>query len=960
MAMLGSVVKGGAMAALVWSLVLVAQSPAAATCAGDCDADDTVTVDELVLMVNVALDSVGVERCSAGDTSGDGEISVDEIVASVDRALLGCGFISTPPCTKESCRACTAADTLCQPAQNGSYCCTLNGGFFGNPPATPPAGVNDPLDGCRFSGIYANPTPGAGNGCWSVAGEGTCHTQYVCLSGATPPPPGTATNTPAGATPTATPPGGATATSTATPNSSSPTPTATPGGGSSLYQSIGIGADWGAHWSASTTNIDPRDNQDDAAFPPEICLVANAGFQSVRLYGEPAQTWMAVVNGVQAYNQGTLSCVPGQQGPPSQPLSVVYEASICGPDPGSLPWNGAVTPATIGSVTCRPVAGQQEPVSFQASVQAEVLKLKQVLRYAGGAFADTVKLVFVGNEILFSSGSCNSGGAACSDSADCGANGPCNIAHYCSGTLSGTQAQAKTCNVQADCGAVDGPNGLCTDITNGQALAYAYDQIQSALAAVLGAGNVPPITMSIQVDVMTGTTPGLPAASAPVLWSRQQLAKSFPAKVIAVNAYPDQWGLVPAGGSVPPYPSCIEAGNAVNGSVLVGPCAGDPNAYADPVTGTLAHSIDTDVQLLTRYYPGYQVMFAETGWHTDGTCAEYNDSGASATRYSPAAAGTYLQALYQYVAGKQIPLLVFELFDQKTKTCTGNPPAEANYGVLSNYCQLKDGLQTLLPSGANLTAFKALLSPDGSGVSCKNQSLLVVQGVGNTGVCAQNTSNSCITGCGTNDNCVWGYCAETPTAGCNPDDPNNPSPCTCTRAGNCYSSASPAGFYAPSTTPIPSCSSSTACASTTCVFGSCGCYTALAPATLPAGSVAENNGIQVQYGNGSFTFTNTVGPLAMVQPQTNGTFIAQPLWDNLVVGAGWTVSLLPPSGASSGGTPSPCVNTVQSVTPGSGASITWQSPWSCSYQPGQSIGVQATQLSLPRTFLSTIPSWPPQ
>jgi hypothetical protein len=268
-------------------------------------------------------------------------------------------------------------------------------------------------------------------------------------------------------------------------------------------------------------------------------------------------------------------------------------------------------------------------------------------------------------------------------------------------------------------------------------------------------------------------------------------------------------------------------------------------------------------------------------------------------------------------------------------------------------------MQTLLPAGANLTAFDALLSPDGNGVSCRNQSLLVVQGVGNTGVCAQNTAASCLTGCGASGNCVWGHCAENPAAGCNPDDPNNPSPCTCTRAGNCYGDAMPSGYYAPSAMPIPACSSASGCSSTSCVFGSCGCYVAMAPATLAAGSHAEGPGAQVQYANGTFTFTKAVGPLALVQPQANGSFIAQPLWDNLVVGAGWTVSLLPPAGATAGGTPSPCVNTVQSLTPGSNPNITWQSPWSCAYQPGASIGVLPTTLSLPRTFLSTIPTWPP-
>ncbi len=809
---------------------LLAGAPAAArgACAGDCNADGAVAIDELVLLVTVALDLAPASRCAAGDTDGDDAIAVSEIVAAVDTALTGCR-LTTPP---------------------------------------------------------------------------------------------------------------------------------------GLYAALGIGANWGAHWSASPAAIDPRDNQDDAAFPPEICLLATAGFRSIRLYGEPVATWLAVIEAVQAYNQGTLVCAAGQQGPPAEPLAVVYEAAICGPDPGSLPWNGAVTPETIGSVTCRTTPGQAPPPTFQQSVQAEIVKLRQVLQYGGDAFADTVRLVLVGNEILFSKGTCASGGAACSSDTDCGSNGPCAIAHYCSGTLAGAQAEAIACTQQSDCGPVDGPNGLCTDVTNAQALAWAFDQVRQTLADELGAAAVPPITISLQIDVMTGTTPGVPAATAPPLWSRQQLAAALPAQVIAVNAYPDQWGLVPAGGSTPPYPSCIDATNAVSGTVLgADRCPGGAAAYADPVTGTLAHTIDTGVQRLTRYYPGYEILLAETGWHTAGTCSEYNDASAAADRYSPAAAATYLQALYAYVAEKQIPLLVFELFDQKTKTCTTPPsvdPAEAHYGVFTNWCQTKQSGAAPLPPGANPTAFAQLLTADSmGGVSCREQALLTVQGVGNTGVCANDPTASCLSDCGAGGACVWGHCAEDPTRGCNPGDPANPTPCTCTRAGNCYDTASPAGFYLPTTMPVPACAQASDCSGAMCPFGACGCYVAMAPATLPAGSIAEGPGALVQYGSGALTFGKSVGPLAVVQPAAGGTLIAQPLWTNVVVGAGATVALLPPAGAEAGGTPSPCTNTVQSVVTGPGASIAWQAPWSCTYPAGQTLGVGPTFLSLPRSFLAGIPTWPP-
>lgn len=62
----------------------------APACAGDCNGDSEVTVDEIITMVNIALGSAEVANCQAGDISRDGEITVDEIVSAVNKALLGC------------------------------------------------------------------------------------------------------------------------------------------------------------------------------------------------------------------------------------------------------------------------------------------------------------------------------------------------------------------------------------------------------------------------------------------------------------------------------------------------------------------------------------------------------------------------------------------------------------------------------------------------------------------------------------------------------------------------------------------------------------------------------------------------------------------------------------------------------------------------------------------------------
>lgn len=58
-------------------------------CAGDCDADGVVTVDDVLVMVEGAL---GVEAvvCPSADLDGDGAITVDEIVAAIARGLGPC------------------------------------------------------------------------------------------------------------------------------------------------------------------------------------------------------------------------------------------------------------------------------------------------------------------------------------------------------------------------------------------------------------------------------------------------------------------------------------------------------------------------------------------------------------------------------------------------------------------------------------------------------------------------------------------------------------------------------------------------------------------------------------------------------------------------------------------------------------------------------------------------------
>ena len=60
------------------------------SCAGDCSGDGTVTIDELVTGVSIALGGTSLDTCTAFDTNGDGIVTVDELVAAVNAALGGC------------------------------------------------------------------------------------------------------------------------------------------------------------------------------------------------------------------------------------------------------------------------------------------------------------------------------------------------------------------------------------------------------------------------------------------------------------------------------------------------------------------------------------------------------------------------------------------------------------------------------------------------------------------------------------------------------------------------------------------------------------------------------------------------------------------------------------------------------------------------------------------------------
>ena len=59
-------------------------------CAGDCDGDHEVGINELVFIVNLALADGTSDGCPLADVDGDGRVAVNDVVRGVTLALEGC------------------------------------------------------------------------------------------------------------------------------------------------------------------------------------------------------------------------------------------------------------------------------------------------------------------------------------------------------------------------------------------------------------------------------------------------------------------------------------------------------------------------------------------------------------------------------------------------------------------------------------------------------------------------------------------------------------------------------------------------------------------------------------------------------------------------------------------------------------------------------------------------------
>lgn len=103
-------------------------------CVGDCDGSNSVTVDEIVTMVNIALGTGSIDGCPAGDSDGSGTITVDEIITATNNALNGCPPVSGGTCGNsvvEDGETCDDGGT-CVGGDNAGTTCSAEGDCQGD------------------------------------------------------------------------------------------------------------------------------------------------------------------------------------------------------------------------------------------------------------------------------------------------------------------------------------------------------------------------------------------------------------------------------------------------------------------------------------------------------------------------------------------------------------------------------------------------------------------------------------------------------------------------------------------------------------------------------------------------------------------------------------------------------------------------------------------------------------
>ena len=94
---LGRVRHAGAAIVLAIPILWMVGATPIYACTGDCNGDGQVTIDELLIGVNIALDLMPLSACPTFDVNMDGIVSINELIVAVDDALHACSAPTASP-----------------------------------------------------------------------------------------------------------------------------------------------------------------------------------------------------------------------------------------------------------------------------------------------------------------------------------------------------------------------------------------------------------------------------------------------------------------------------------------------------------------------------------------------------------------------------------------------------------------------------------------------------------------------------------------------------------------------------------------------------------------------------------------------------------------------------------------------------------------------------------------------
>lgn len=117
---------------MVWTMAPFAATTAFGQCTGDCGGDGSVTVDEVITGLGIALGNSSLEQCPIFDASGDASVTVDEVVTALNNALNGCPTTqATPTPTPTATPTPTIGDVFVDPRLLGTFSGPGINGFTG-------------------------------------------------------------------------------------------------------------------------------------------------------------------------------------------------------------------------------------------------------------------------------------------------------------------------------------------------------------------------------------------------------------------------------------------------------------------------------------------------------------------------------------------------------------------------------------------------------------------------------------------------------------------------------------------------------------------------------------------------------------------------------------------------------------------------------------------------------------